>query len=124
MTVPPVNSIEKCRPRVARKNTAARKVTSEITLKISACRMNGMSRRIRKNSILPFGDCFGEADQLLAATLGPGFQTCPIDTPLRRFLRPYQRLTSPRENMTAENIDVMIPRQWTIAKPRTGPEPN
>ena len=52
MTVPPVNSIEKCRPRVARKKTAARNVTSETTLSTSACRMNGMSRLIRKNSIV------------------------------------------------------------------------
>src|SRR5678815_5065229 len=52
MTVPPVNSIEKCRPRVARKKTAARNVSSEMTLNTSACRMNGMSLRIRKNSIV------------------------------------------------------------------------
>ena len=29
----------------------------------------------------------------------------------------------PRDTNTAENIDVMMPRQWTTAKPRTGPEP-
>ena len=29
----------------------------------------------------------------------------------------------PRETNTAENIEVMMPRQWTTAKPRTGPEP-
>ncbi len=29
----------------------------------------------------------------------------------------------PRETNTAENIDVMMPRQWTTAKPRTGPVP-
>src|SRR5678815_1459292 len=51
MTVPPVNSIEKCSPRVARKKTAARNVSSEMTLNTSACRMNGMSRWMRKNSI-------------------------------------------------------------------------
>ena len=51
ITVPPVNSIEKCRPRVTRKNTAARKVSNEMTLNTSACRMNGMSRWMRKNSI-------------------------------------------------------------------------
>jgi len=32
-------------------------------------------------------------------------------------------LTSPRENITAENIEVRMPRQCTTAKPRTGPEP-
>ena len=30
----------------------------------------------------------------------------------------------PRETTTAENIEVRMPRQWTTAKPRTGPEPN
>ena len=46
-----------------------------------------------------------------------------METSFRRFLRPYQRFTSPRENMTAENMEVRMPRQCTIAKPRTGPEP-
>ena len=51
ITVPPVNSIDRCRPRVVRKNTAAAKVMNEIALKTNAWRMNGMSRRILKNSI-------------------------------------------------------------------------
>src|SRR5258706_7484315 len=51
ITVPPVNSIEKFRPLVARKNTARRNVTSDTTLNASAWRMNGMSLRILKNSI-------------------------------------------------------------------------
>src|ERR1700712_2662678 len=50
MTVPPVNSTDRCSPLENRKNTAARNVTSEITLKTSAFSMNGMSRRILKNS--------------------------------------------------------------------------
>jgi hypothetical protein len=29
----------------------------------------------------------------------------------------------PRDTVTAENIDVMMPRQCTTAKPRTGPWP-
>src|SRR5262245_54623709 len=44
--------MEKFRPRTARKPTAARKVSSEMTLKTSAYRMNGMVRRILKNSIV------------------------------------------------------------------------
>src|SRR5258706_1500650 len=51
ITVPPVTSIEKFRPLVARKNTARRKVRSDTTLNASAWRMNGMSLRILKNSI-------------------------------------------------------------------------
>jgi len=55
-TVPPVNSTEKCRPRVIRKKTAAKKVSAEMTLNTSAWRMKGMSRRMRKNSmVLAFG---------------------------------------------------------------------
>ena len=30
----------------------------------------------------------------------------------------------PRETSTALNIEVRMPRQWTTAKPRTGPLPN
>ena len=52
-----------------------------------------------------------------------GRQTWPIETDFSFFLRPYHRLTRPREKKTDENIDVMMPRQWTTAKPRTGPEP-
>ena len=63
----------------------------------------------------------------VALTLGMAIdanvQTVPIDTPLSFFWRPYQRLTSPREKTTAENIEVRMPRQCTTAKPRTGPEP-
>ena len=29
----------------------------------------------------------------------------------------------PRDTVTAENIEVRMPRQCTTAKPRTGPEP-
>ena len=39
------------------------------------------------------------------------------------FLRPYQRLTKPREKNTAENMLVRMPMQCTTANPRTGPEP-
>ena len=42
-TVPPLNSIDRCRPLVARKNTAATNVSADTTLKIVAKRMNGMS---------------------------------------------------------------------------------
>ena len=54
MSVPPVNSTDKCKPRLNRKNTAAKKVASEIRLNTIACRMNGMSRRILKNSMFNF----------------------------------------------------------------------
>ncbi len=50
ITVPPVNSIDGFRPRVTRKNTAARKVMKEIAFSTSAWRMNGMSLLMRKNS--------------------------------------------------------------------------
>src|SRR6266702_7946196 len=43
--------MEKFKPLVERKNTARRNVTSDTTLNASAWRMNGMSRRILKNSI-------------------------------------------------------------------------
>jgi hypothetical protein len=44
-----------------------------------------------------------------------------METAFSFFWRPYQRLTSPREKNTAENIEVRMPMQWTTAKPRTGP---
>src|SRR6185312_9186759 len=56
--------------------------------------------------------------------LPPPFQTCPISTDLSFFWRPYQRLTRPREKNTAENIEVRMPRQCTMAKPLMAPEPN
>ena len=49
---PPVNSIEKFSPRTTRNTTAATNVSNETTLNTSAWRMNGMSRRMRKNSML------------------------------------------------------------------------
>src|SRR5207249_6877424 len=52
-----------------------------------------------------------------------GFHTWPIDTAFSFFCRPYHRFTRPRENITAENIDVRMPSTCTTAKPRTGPEP-
>src|SRR4051812_35877276 len=51
ITVPPVNSTDRCSPRWNRKNTAATKVNAEITLNTSAWRMNGMSFLMRKNSM-------------------------------------------------------------------------
>src|SRR5436190_5901299 len=51
MTVPPRKSTPRFRPLTARKMTAAMNVTSEMMLNTSACRMNGMSREMRKNSI-------------------------------------------------------------------------
>src|SRR5215471_20712051 len=42
------------RPRATRKNTARMNVTAEMMLNTSACRMNGMSRLMRKNSINAF----------------------------------------------------------------------
>src|SRR6478672_11662341 len=51
MTVPPRKSTPRFRPLTARKMTAAMNVTNEMTLNTSACRMNGMSREMRKNSI-------------------------------------------------------------------------
>ena len=55
--------------------------------------------------------------------MAPAFHTVPIDTLLSLRWRPYQRLTSPREKNTEENIEVTMPRQCTTAKPRTGPVP-
>src|ERR1700756_5094503 len=52
ITVPPRKSTPRFNPRVARNNTAARNVISEMTLNTSACRMNGMSRVNLKNSIV------------------------------------------------------------------------
>src|SRR5437899_223356 len=54
----------------------------------------------------------------------PGVQTVPMEILPSFVLRPYQRLTTPRETNTAENIEVRMPRQCTTAKPRTAPEPN
>ena len=104
------------------KKTAARKVTAEMTFSTSAWRMNGMSRldpeEFHDGSLWWRGP-----PQTLADTSVPGFHTWPMDTLLSFFWRPYQRLTRPRENTTAENIEVRMPRQCTMAKPRTGPEP-
>src|SRR5664279_3178909 len=43
--------MEKCSPLLARKNTASRNVSKEMTLNTSAWRMKGMSFLMRKNSI-------------------------------------------------------------------------
>jgi hypothetical protein len=51
MTVPPVNSIDRCSPLWNRKNTAATKVSAEITLKTNAWRMKGISLLMRKSSM-------------------------------------------------------------------------
>ncbi len=59
----------------------------------------------------------------MAGVAPSGRQICPMETDFNRFWRPYQRLTSPRENITAENMLVRMPRQCTMAKPRTGPVP-
>ena len=59
-----------------------------------------------------------------AAPVPPsGRHTVPIDTVLSFLIRPYQKLTRPREKNTAENMLVRMPMQCTTAKPRTGPEP-
>ena len=47
----------------------------------------------------------------------------PIDTVFSFFCRPYHKFTTPREKNTPENMLVIIPKQCTTAKPRTGPEP-
>ncbi len=80
MTVPPVNSTEKCSPRVARKNTAAMNVTIDTTLNHSAWRMNGMSRRMRKNSMAV------RPDQAAASRCAQS--VLPIERWLMRFCRP------------------------------------
>src|SRR3546814_14564097 len=51
MTVPPVNSIDRWKPRARMKNTAARNVTRLMMFSTSAWRMNGMVRWMRKNSM-------------------------------------------------------------------------
>jgi hypothetical protein len=63
-------------------------VTSEMTLNVSAFRMNGMSRWILKNSMAVPGVDAARARYLVTGTLGVavGRHTCPIDT-LSRCLR-------------------------------------
>src|SRR5260364_105020 len=51
-TVPPVNSMDRCSPRLSRKKMAAMNVSSEMMLIISARCMNGISFRKRKNSMI------------------------------------------------------------------------
>ena len=109
MTVPPVNSTDRCSPRVTRKNTAAAKVRNEMMLNTSAFSMNGMSRRILKNSTDV--SLSGPYSALVIAPSASGRHTVPMDTVLSFFLRPYQRLTRPREKNTAENIEVRMPMQ-------------
>jgi hypothetical protein len=50
-------------------------------------------------------------------------QIWPIEIFCNFLCLPYQRFTTPREKNTAENIEVKIPKQWTTANPRMGPEP-
>src|SRR5438105_10289186 len=57
MTVPPRKSTPRFNPLVERKNTAARNMANEMTLNTSACRMNGMSRVKRKNSMVMPAPC-------------------------------------------------------------------
>src|SRR5699024_2940204 len=52
MTVPPVNSIDRLKPRSTMKVMAARKKNTLTRLSTSAWRMNGMVRRVRKNSMV------------------------------------------------------------------------
>src|ERR1700760_738048 len=52
MTVPPVNSTDRCSPRWIRKKTAKAKVTKDTAFSTSAWRMNGMVRWIRQNSMM------------------------------------------------------------------------
>ena len=106
---------------MARNATAATNVSTEMTLNTSAWRMNGMSRRIRKNSMVAScgfamrwcrGAVARDQPRLAGeAAAVSGFQICPIDRLGTRFMRPYQRLTRPREKNTAENMEVRMPRQ-------------
>src|SRR5438105_8959451 len=84
MTVPPRKSTPRFNPLVERKNTAARNMANEMTLNTSACRMNGMSRVKRKNSMVTRaprrGFCHPEARE------GPAFAGSP--SRLRRHGRP------------------------------------
>ena len=52
MTVPPVNSTDRFKPRETKKNTANTKAVREITLSTNTWRMNGMSFLMRKSSML------------------------------------------------------------------------
>src|SRR5450830_2156872 len=102
--------------------------------------MKGISFLIRKNSIAYLSmrrwqslvlmpapvivlTYFTFAALVGADVLSAPFQIWPMARPLSFFLRPYHRLTMPREKNTAENIEVRIPRQCTTAKPRIAPEP-
>src|SRR5690606_18122889 len=121
ITVPPVNSTDRCSPRWNRKNTASAKVTNEMMFSTSAWRMNGMVLWMRKNSMALVLDLYLPSATAVPSVLGR--HTVPIDTDLSFFFWPYQKFTRPREKNTAENIEVTMPMQCTTAKPRTGPEP-
>ena len=81
MTVPPVNSIDRCRPLKIRKPTAIRNVSTEIAFRISEYRMNGIVRWMRKNSMVS-GSLTGESrcPVYFVATAAFGFHTAPMLT--------------------------------------------
>ena len=89
ITVPPRKSTPMFKPMVARKITASRNVTADTTLNASACRMNGMSCWILKNSMC--FPCF-DSDRRGYAFVGAvgavpvGCHTCPMEI-LSSFLR-------------------------------------
>src|SRR6478672_341135 len=67
--------------------------------------------------------CGEEESFVVSGQVWPGFHTWPIEMLVSFFLRPYQRLATPRDTKTAEKIEVRMPRQCTTAKPRIAPEP-
>ena len=88
ITVPPRKSTPRLRPRVARNNTASRKVTNEITLNTSACFMNGMTVRMRKNSMLilcarQLRRSRPQAEGSIARVIGPLPSPRPVSRPDR-----------------------------------------
>src|SRR6478735_4775059 len=86
MTMPPVNSTPRCRPRVIRNSTASTNVTAEITLNTSACRMKGISRSMRKNSMSRFLKCVRAT-----GLRGPGCALVPAHVADRQALQPLAR---------------------------------
>jgi hypothetical protein len=85
--------------------------------------MNGMSRRILKNSmaiLLPLRTVPDGCDNALPPS---GRQTVPIDTVLSFFDPAVPEIDQAAREKHAENMLVRMPMQCTTAKPRTGPEP-
>src|SRR5260364_374468 len=81
-TVPPVNSMDRCSPRLSRKKMAAMNVSVEMMLNISARCMNGISFLKRKNSMI---DLKRTHEQKHSAIVGKSVTGTPDLANLQRF---------------------------------------